>query len=180
MAPKTKANNFLPQLASGGIAATNKDGGGSSQPSSGRHGSSDHIKIPGKVIPNLPIDRNSNNAHGGGGSAGVNRTSISSGSAAISPRTHGIVPHSGRGQHGSGQGSSAKSAHEGLVLSARSHEQLESAASSQQKRPSLHTQHQQPHNNHSNNSSNPSHHHPTAPVTFVAAAVKGGHDKMSI
>ncbi len=112
---KGKAANFLPQLASG-VASNSKDGG--LGPGSGRRGSAEHGKVPptsGKLVPNLPIDRNA------GSNANVRAHSGGALAANSSPRSSFV--QSGRG-NGNGH-SSTKSTQEGLILSARSHDRLE-------------------------------------------------------
>lgn len=142
---KNKNPNFLPQLASG-IAS--KDSG----PGSGRRGSADQVKTSGKMVPSLPMDRNSNPPIGGTKSSGNG----------VSPRVQ-----SGRGQFGSGQGSSSKSAHD-IVLSARSHDQLDTTGKLQVS---------SPHSNHGTRRPQP-HNHQQSNALHVGATK--GHDKMSV
>lgn len=112
---KGKVTNFLPQLASG-VASNIKDGG--IGPGSGRRGSAEHGKVPptsGKLVPNLPIDRNTG--------SNANVRAHSGGTLAANPSPRSSFVQSGR-VNGNGH-CSTKSTQEGLILSARSHDQLE-------------------------------------------------------
>jgi hypothetical protein len=133
-AVKGRVPNFLPQLASGVAANTSKDSS-SVGPGSGRRGSSENSKISSpKVVPSIPIERYSSQGS-------VNRGS-SGGGTVTNPSPRVAVTHSWRTQQSIVQGS-GKNPHEGLILSARSHGQLDPNATNSNSKPADNLRHAQ-------------------------------------